>query len=41
MPREDSDSDLASVWKVILEYIWNISDGNEIFKLLLHLFAPL
>ena len=24
MPREDSDSDLASVWKVILEYIWNI-----------------
>ena len=32
MPREDSDSDLANVWKTILDYIWNISDGNEVFK---------
>ena len=39
MPREDSDSDLASVWKVILEYIWNISDGNEIFKQAVHDYA--
>ena len=39
MPREDSDSDLASVWKVILEYIWNISDGNEIFKQVIHDYA--
>ena len=36
MPREDSDSDLASVWKTILEYIWNISDGNEVFKQTIH-----
>jgi hypothetical protein len=36
MPREDSDSDLANVWKTILEYIWNISDGNEIFKQTIH-----
>ena len=36
MPREDSDSDLANVWKTILEYIWNISDGNEIFKQVIH-----
>ncbi len=39
MPREDSDSDLANVWKVILEYIWNISDGNEIFKQAVHDYA--
>ena len=30
--REDSDNKLANVWKVILEYIWDISDGNEVFK---------
>ena len=36
LPREDSDSDLASIWKTILEYIWNISDGNEIFKQTIH-----
>ena len=39
MPREDSDSDLASVWKTILEYIWNVSDGNEIFKQVIHDYA--
>ena len=39
MPREDSDSDLANVWKVILEYIWNISDGNEVFKQVIHDYA--
>ena len=39
MPREDSDSDLANVWKVILEYIWNISDGNEVFKQVVHDYA--
>tara|TARA_R110000824_G_scaffold81812_4_gene205481 strand:- start:1838 stop:3859 length:2022 start_codon:yes stop_codon:yes gene_type:complete len=36
MPREDSDNDLANVWKTILEYIWNISDGNEVFKQVVH-----
>ncbi len=39
LPREDSDSDLASVWKTILEYIWNISDGNEVFKQAIHDYA--
>ena len=39
MPREDSDSDLANVWKTILEYIWNISDGNEVFKQTVHDYA--
>jgi hypothetical protein len=39
MPREDSDSDLANVWKTVLEYIWNISDGNEIFKQAVHDYA--
>ena len=39
VPREDSDSDLASVWRTILEYIWNISDGNEIFKQTIHDYA--
>ena len=39
MPREDSDSDLASVWKTILEYVWNISDGNEVFKQSIHDYA--
>ena len=39
MPREDSDSDLANVWKTILEYVWNISDGNEIFKQVIHDYA--
>tara|TARA_R110000824_G_scaffold129037_1_gene290200 strand:+ start:336 stop:2357 length:2022 start_codon:yes stop_codon:yes gene_type:complete len=39
LPREDSDSDLANVWKTILDYIWNISDGNEIFKQVIHDYA--
>ncbi|MGI9571876.1 MAG: hypothetical protein ACR2L5_00985 [Candidatus Actinomarinaceae bacterium] len=39
MPREDSDSDLANVWKTILEYVWNISDGNEVFKQSIHDYA--
>ena len=39
MPREDSDSDLANVWKTMLEYIWNISDGNEVFKQTIHDYA--
>ena len=39
MPREDSDSDLANVWKTILEYVWNVSDGNEVFKQTIHDYA--
>ena len=34
--REDSDGKLANVWKVILEYIWDISDGDEQFKQAVH-----
>ena len=34
--REDSDNKLANVWKVILEYIWDISDGDETFKQVIH-----
>ncbi|MBT7349936.1 hypothetical protein HN803_04020 [candidate division WWE3 bacterium] len=37
--REDSDSKLASVWRTILEYIWDISDGNEEFKQVVHDYA--
>ncbi len=37
--REDSDNKLANVWKVILEYIWDISDGDETFKQVIHDYA--
>ena len=37
--REDSDTKLANVWKVILEYIWDISDGDEQFKQAIHDYA--
>tara|TARA_R100000808_G_scaffold8593_2_gene24310 strand:+ start:4612 stop:6657 length:2046 start_codon:yes stop_codon:yes gene_type:complete len=37
--REDSDSKMANVWKVILEYIWDASDGDEVFKQVIHDYA--
>ena len=37
--REDSDTKIANVWKVILEYIWDISDGDEQFKQAVHDYA--
>ena len=37
--REDSDTKLSHVWKVILEYIWDISDGDEQFKQAVHDYA--
>jgi hypothetical protein len=37
--REDSDNKLTNVWRTILEYIWDISDGNEIFKQVVHDYA--
>ena len=37
--REDSDNKLANVWRTILEYTWDISDGNEIFKHVVHDYA--
>ena len=37
--REDSDVKLANVWKTILEYIWDNSDGDEVFKQVVHDFS--
>ena len=37
--REDSDNKLANVWKTLLEYIWDISDGDEVFKQAVHDYA--
>ena len=37
--REDSDVRMSKVWKTILEYIWDISDGNEMFKQAVHDYA--
>ena len=37
--REDSDNKLANVWRTILEYTWDISDGNEVFKQVVHDYA--
>jgi hypothetical protein len=37
--REESDTRLASVWKTILEYIWDNSDGDEVFKQVIHDFS--
>ena len=37
--REDSDNKLANVWRTILEYIWDRSDGNEVFKQVVHDYA--
>ena len=37
--REDSDNKIANVWKTILEYIWDISDGDEQFKQAVHDYA--
>jgi hypothetical protein len=34
--REESDTKLANVWKTILEYIWDQSDGDEVFKQVIH-----
>ena len=34
--REDSDNKLANVWKTILEFIWDSSDGDEVFKQVIH-----
>ena len=39
VPREDSDNKLANVWKTILEYVWDLSDGDEVFKQVVHDYA--
>ena len=37
--REDSDNRLSNVWKTILEYIWDISKGDSVFKQVVHDYA--
>jgi len=37
--REDSDSRLALVWRTLLEYIWDISEGDTQFKQAVHDYA--
>ena len=37
--REDSDSRISNVWRTILEYIWDISDGDTQFKQAVHDYA--
>jgi len=37
--REDSDNKLAQVWKTILEYCWDVSDGDMEFKQVVHDYA--
>jgi len=37
--REDSDTKLANVWKTLLEYIFDISDGQHHFKQAVHDYA--
>ena len=34
--REDSDNKLAMTWRTILEYMWDISDGDTKFKEAIH-----
>ena len=37
--REDSDSRVSNVWRTILEYMWDISDGDTQFKQAVHDYA--
>ena len=38
-PREDSDVQVASVWRTIVSYIWQISDGDSQMKQAIHDYA--
>jgi len=38
-PREDSDVKVASVWRTIVSYIWQISDGDSQMKQAIHDYA--
>jgi hypothetical protein len=37
--REDSDTKMAQVWRTILEYVWDLSDGDMQFKNAVHDYA--
>lgn len=32
IPREDSDSQVSNIWRTILGYVWDISDGDSQMK---------
>jgi len=36
IPREDSDVKVAKLWRVVMSYIWEISDGNTHLKQAIH-----
>ena len=36
IPREDSDTKIAKMWRVVMSYIWEISDGNAQLKEAIH-----
>ena len=36
IPREDSDVKIAKLWRTIMSYIWEISDGNTWLKQAIH-----
>ena len=36
IPREDSDVKIAKLWRTVMSYIWEISDGNTHLKQAIH-----
>jgi len=36
LPREDSDVKVSKLWRVIMSYVWEISDGNVQLKQAIH-----
>ena len=36
IPREDSDSQVAKIWRTILGYVWDVSDGDAQMKQAIH-----
>jgi len=36
IPREDSDVKVAKLWRIIMSYVWEISDGNVALKQAIH-----
>ena len=36
IPREDSDSQVAQIWRTILGYVWDVSDGDAQMKQAIH-----
>jgi len=36
IPREDSDSQVSQIWRTILGYVWDVSDGDAQMKQAIH-----